>query len=505
MSSKIRRQSIISSLIIYSGFLIGFVNVYFFTRNGAFSTDQYGLYNIFIAAGAFLASLGSLAMPGYIHKFFPYYHDRLPAEKNDQISWALLISFLGCVLVAAGGWTFKGLVIQKFGSNSGLFVQYYLWLFPFVFGLILYNVLEAYGWVLQKSVLTTFIKELEWRGIITILVVLFSFGVIKSFDTFVILFSLSYFLLFITLLIYLVAVRKIHLTFKVSIVTKKFLKKIAGFCLFIFGAGIVFNLSAIFDTIVIASVLPNGLEKAAIFSLAQLMTGIIQAPQRSVIAATIPHLSIAWKNKQIETIQTIYQRSSINLLLIACVLFVLIALNYKDAVITFNINQDYLQGFIPFIFLGLTRVIDLGTGVNAQIIGTSNFWRFELYSGLVLMGCMLPLSYILAKQFDILGPTIAGLISTVIYNAFRIVFLWKKYRLFPFTPKSVYMLNIALAVYIVTWLLFDSWSGLPGLFIRSIFTLILFVAGILILKPSPDIRPVIQALLNRSPWRRRKP
>ena len=288
-------------------------------------------------------------------------------------------------------------------------------------------------------------------------------------------------------------------------VTKKFLKKIAGFCLFIFGAGIVFNLSAIFDTIVIASVLPNGLEKAAIFSLAQLMTGIIQAPQRSVIAATIPHLSIAWKNKQIEKIQTIYQRSSINLLVIACVLFVLIALNYKDAVITFNINQDYLLGFIPFIFLGLTRVIDSGSGVNAQIIGTSNFWRFELYSGLVLMGCMLPLSYILAKQFDILGPTIAGLISTIIYNAFRIVFLWKKYRLFPFTPKSVYMLNIALAVYMITWLLFDSWSGLPGLFMRSIFALVLFAVGILMLKPSPDIRPVIQALLNRSPWRRREP
>ncbi|GAB3426884.1 lipopolysaccharide biosynthesis protein [Niabella aquatica] len=501
MSSKIRRQSIISSLIIYSGFLIGFVNVYFFTRNGAFSTDQYGLYNMIIAAGSFLSSVGSLAMPGYIHKFFPYYHDRLPAEKNDQISWALVISFLGCVLVAVGGWVFKGLVIQKFGSNSALFVQYYTWLFPFVFGLILYNVLEAYGWVLQKSVLTTFIKEVEWRCIITILVVLFSFGIIKSFDTFVMLFSLSYFALFITLLIYLVTTKKIHLTLKASVVTKKFLKKITAFCGFVFGAGIVFNLSAIFDTIVIASVLPNGLEKAAVFSLAQLMTGIIQAPQRSVVAAAVPHLSFAWKNKQIQTIQTIYQRSSINLLIIACVLFVLIVLNYKDAVITFNINRDYLLGFLPFVFLGLTRVIDLGTGVNAQIIGTSNFWRFELYSGLVLMGCMLPLSYLLAKQFDILGPTIAGLISAIIYNAFRIVFLWKKYQLFPFTPKSVYVLNIALAVYMITWLLFEGWSGLTGLFTRSIFALLLFIGGILILKPSPDIRPVLQALLNRSPWR----
>ncbi|MFT4095386.1 MAG: oligosaccharide flippase family protein [Niabella sp.] len=500
MSAKIRRQSIISSLIVYSGFLIGFVNVYFFTRNGAFTTDQYGLYNIFIAAGTFLASLGSLAMPSYIYKFFPYYQDNVTASKNDQISWALLISLGGCVLVATAGWMFKGLVIQKFGSNSALFVQYYQWLFPFVFGIILYNILEAYGWVLHKSVLTTFIKEVEWRFLVTCIVVLFSIHAIKSFDTFVILYSLTYFALFLTLFIYLIFRRKIHFTFKASIVTKKFLKRIFRFCAFIFGASVISSLSQVFDTIVIASVLPNGLEKAAIFSLAQLMTSIIQAPQRTIVAATIPHLSTAWKNKQLQSIKTIYQRSSINLLLTSVVLFVLIALNYTHAVKTFNIKIDYLLGFIPFIFMGLTRVVDLGTGVNAQIIGTSNSWRFELYSGLILLVCMLPLSYILAKQFDILGPCIAGLISTIIYNTIRIIFLWKKYRLFPFTLKSVYTLNLGLSVFIIAWLLFNQMQGLPGLLARSIVSLVLFAAGVFILKLSPDIMPVLKSLLSRSPW-----
>ncbi len=497
MSAKIRRQSIVSSLVVYCGFLVGLVNVFLFTRNGAFSPEQYGLYNMFIAAGLFLSSLGSLAMPSYLHKFFPFYQNNLTPRDNDQLTWALLMGLAGCVLVGIGGWLFKGVVIQKFGSSSALFVTYYKWLFPFVFGLILYGILEAYGWVLHKSVLTTFIREVEWRLLITVILVLFSAGFIKSFDTFVILYSFTYLILFVTLLGYLFYRKKIHFSFKLSRVTQKLFKKVITFCLFIFSASVVSSLSGIFDTIVIASVMPDGLESAAIFSLAQLMASIVQAPQRGIIAASIPHLSISWKNKNLHSISTIYQRSSINLLLAATMLFVLIVLNYKHAVHTFDLQKEYLLGFVPFIFLGLTRVIDLGTGVNAQIIGTSNFWRFELISNIILLLFILPMSYILTKQFGIIGPSIAGLVSTSIYNFVRIVFLWRKFKLFPFTIKSLYVVGLAITVLAITWCLFNSWNGLTGLFIRTGFALMLFVVGVFLLKPSPDIKPVLDSLLDR--------
>ena len=31
-----------------------------------------------------------------------------------------------------------------------------------------------------------------------------------------------------------------------------------------------------------------------------------------------------------------------------------------------------------FIFLGLTKVVDMGTGLNSQIIATSTYWKFEM-------------------------------------------------------------------------------------------------------------------------------
>ena len=86
--STIRRQSIISSVVIYIGFAIGLLNTYLFTKEGLFTTADYGLISIFMPVATLMMAFASLAMPSYIFKFYPYYHDHLPPRKNDMITWA---------------------------------------------------------------------------------------------------------------------------------------------------------------------------------------------------------------------------------------------------------------------------------------------------------------------------------------------------------------------------------------------------------------------------------
>ena len=74
------------------------------------------------------------------------------------------------------------------------------------------------------------------------------------------------------------------------------------------------------------------------------MTSIIQAPQRGIVAASIAHLSQAWKDKNIPMLQKIYQRSSLNLLLFAAGIYLLIALNYTETILTLNLKPAYLLG-----------------------------------------------------------------------------------------------------------------------------------------------------------------
>ncbi|MFI5154323.1 MAG: lipopolysaccharide biosynthesis protein, partial [Chitinophagales bacterium] len=434
--STIRRQSIISSAYIYFGFALGFLNTYLFTREGGFSEAQYGLVGTFEAIANVMFSFANLGMLAYIHKFYPYYYDNLPSDRNDMVTWALLTSIIGFIMVMIGGISFENLVIRKFGANSGDLVKYYHWIFPFGFGLTLYSLFEAYAWQLKKSVLTTYLREIQFRIFKFLLIILTIWGVLKSFDSFIKIFAFGYILLALVLFLYLVFTKQIHLTFHPSRVTRKFFKKILALAAFVWSGNLITNIANVFDVLVIAAVMPQGLAFAGIFTLAQYVGSLIQAPQRSIISASIAPLSKAWKDKDFEKINIIYHRSSINQLIFAAGMFVLIWINFQDGVHTFHLKKQYLEGQYVFLLLGLMRVIDMGTGVNSQIIATSTFWRFEFLTGLILLFLSLPLNYILTRRLGLIGPAIATLLALFIYNGIRYLFLWRRFNMQPFTWKS---------------------------------------------------------------------
>jgi len=495
--SNIRKQSIISSIVIYIGFAVGLLNIYLFTKQGLFTDPQFGLYNAFIAIATTMMAFANLAMPSYIYKFFPYYKDHLSPKKNDMIAWALLISSVGYSLVVVAGIIFKDFVVRKYIEHSPEIVIYYNWIFVLGYGLMIYTVLEAFSWNFHKSVLTNFLREVQWRLFTTIFILLFLTGIIRDYDLFIKLFSFTYPGIAIILFLYLVFTKKIHFTFQISKVTRRLFKSVLRFCSFLYVASLIFSISMVFDSLVIGAVLTDALAKLAVFSLAQNVANVIQAPQRGIISASVAHLSKAWKDKQVETIRKIYQRSSINQLVFACGLYVLLVINFVDAVNTFHLKESYLNGFYVFLLLGATKIVDMGTGVNSQIIGTSTFWRFEVISGIILLLIMLPLNYVFTKQYDIVGTATAGLISMTVYNFIRIVFLWKKFNLLPFTLQSLYTILLAGFCFGLCYFLFQNLHGLLGLFLRSIVFCILYGTGAVYFRLSPDIIPVWNSIKRR--------
>ena len=496
--SQIRRQSIISSLMVYLGFALGFFNTYLFTKEGGFTKEQYGLTGIFIALANLMFSFANLGMPSYIFKFYPYYQDNLEKKRNDILTWALLVSLIGFCFVVIGGIYFKDLIIFKFGKNSPEFVNYYYWIFPFGLGLTLYSILESYAWQQRKSIFTNFLREVFFRALTTILIICTFIGWLGKFDLFIKIYSFTYLITALFLLVYLLKNGNLHLTFKVSVVTKKFSKKILTLVKFIYGGTLVYAVAGVFDTILLASVSINGLAAVAVYSLAQNMASLIQAPQRGIISSSIAALSKAWKDKDQNRILNIYRQSSINQLVFAVGMFCLIWLNFEDGIFTFHLQSGYIDAKWIFFFIGLMRIVDMGTGVNAQIISTSTLWKFEFYTGIILLSITLPMNYILTKYyFDVMGPAIANLFSFTIYNLIRFWYLKKKFNMQPFTLKSLYTIILGIVSFYVCFYLFDSYHGFIWLVIRSTCFIGLYGCGTILLKLSSDIIPVWNSFQKR--------
>ena len=496
--SQIRKQSIISSVLVYIGFAIGFLNTYLFTREGGFTQAQYGLTGIFIAIANIMYAVANLGMGSYINKFYPYYDDNLPKKKNDLLTWALLFSLIGFCLIVIAGFVFKDLVVRKYGTHSPDFVKYYFYIFPFGLGLTLFSILEVYAWQLKKAVLSNFLREIQFRLLTTILILLSFAGIIASFDLFIKLYSFTFLAVAIILLCNLFYTHHISFTFSVSIVSKKFLKKILTLIAFVYGGNLVFTISMVIDTIIIAAVLPNGLAMAGIYTLAQNIASLIQAPQRGIISSSIAALSKAWKDKDLKKINRIYHSSSINQLIFSVGMFSLIWLNFTDAVFSFKLQAGYIDAKWVFFYIGIMRIVDMGTGVSSQIINTSTRWRFDFFTGIILLSFTLPLNYIFTKYyFGVIGPAIANLITFTIYNAVRYLFLIKRFNLQPFTIKTFYTLALGVVSFYCCFFIFKNVHGFAGMSARSLLFILLYASGAFLLKLSPDWVPVWQVLLKR--------
>ena len=252
----------------------------------------------------------------------------------------------------------------------------------------------------------------------------------------------------------------------------------------IFGGIIITTLGQTIDGIIIASLL--GLADTGVYTLSLYMANLIQIPQRSIQTISIGVLVRNWKEKNYTEITRIYQRSCINMLLISLFIFGNMWLNIADGLTVLNVFDKYSAG-IPLVFIfGIIRVIDAGTGVNGQVIVTSTFWRFEFFSGIIMLALRIPLSYIFVKNYGIVGSAYSDLISLSVYNFIRFEFLRRKFDMQPFSSKTFYSLLLAAVAYYASFLLFHNQNGWIAIILRSSVFSAIMAAGVFLLKLTPD-------------------
>ena len=481
--SGIRKQAIISSILVYIGIPFGALNTYFFVKQGAFSSDQYGLTRLFNDVAQNFYVIASLGVIPIIYKFYPYYKDNLSDEENDLLGRSFVKALIGFILVAIACFVFEPLVIRKFTARSKLFVEYYFWVLPYAFGWLFFSLLEGYAWALQKTVLSNFLKETGVRLITTFFIVFYFLRVV-SFHEFMYLFSMLYIIIAVILLVYLIRTKKFHFTFKKSRVTKKFRKKVFAMQSLIFGGIIITTVGQTVDGMIIASLL--GLTPTAIYSLALYTANLIQIPQRSIQSISVGVLVRLWKEKNFAEIKRIYRRSSINMLLLSLFIFGNVWLNISDGLQVFHIQDQYAAGIPLLLIFGFIRIIDAGTGVNGQIIGTSNFWRFEFITGIIMLALRVPLSYIFIKQYGIIGSAYGDLISLTVYNYIRYEFLRRRFQMQPFTIQTIYSILMGFAAYFISYFLFRSQFGWFAMIARSVVFSGVLIGATFMFKLTPD-------------------
>jgi len=488
----IQKQGVKSSFFIMMGFLIGAVNLLvlfpmFFSKN-----DQ-GLVRAMLDIGATLSVFCTLGTLPVIYKFYPFYNHYLGPKKNELPFITLIINLIGFSLLLIIGWQQKEFIIRKLGKSPSL-AQYFNYVYPYTFFLLIFYWLEAFAWGLRKGVYSNFLRETLIRILTTLLIIAFGLKYIDLVG-FLTLFSLLYVIPTLLLLINLIHSKQFSFkSLEISNVTKRLKGKMFSFALFVF-AGQFFNLLArTNDTFMIVGL--RGLSDAGIFAIATYVSAILEIPQRSLNSISIPVLATSWKNKDFANIKHVYHKSVSNLLAIGLLLFGLIWLNTDNLVAFLNwVSNKEAGGYdaigkLIFI-LGLAKLIDLATGVNSQIIGTSNFWKFDFYTNLFYILLSLPLNYYLIKNYNLEGLAYSNLIALTLYNSIRFLFLYKKFNLQPYTYKHGLFLLLSIGLILLVHQIPTANNILANILLQSTvfgFSFYLLVSWI---NPAPEALEIV--------------
>jgi O-antigen/teichoic acid export membrane protein len=250
----------------------------------------------------------------------------------------------------------------------------------------------------------------------------------------------------------------------------------------------------------------KGLSDASIFAIATYVSAILEIPQRSLTSISIPILAKSWKEKDFDNIKHIYHKSVSNLLAVGLLLFGLIWLNIQNLV-SFLIWVSHKQGggydaLVNLAFImGLAKLIDLATGVNAQIIGTSNYWKFDFFTNVMFVIVSIPLNYYLIQHYDLTGLAISNLIAYTLYNSVRFAFLYKKFNLQPYRWKHGLFVLLSIGLMLLVHQIPAPANFVLNIAIQSTVYVIGFYLLTIWINPAPEIlgyaKGFVQKQLNR--------
>jgi len=480
----VKRQGIQSAIIIYAGFALGAINLLVLFPK-YFTPEQIGLTRVLFDCSSIFVQLALMGVPSMMLKFFPYYNDNLSKKENDFLFLSLLISAIGFALFVIIMWVFEDKIKAIYAQRSPLFVDFFYLIYVFSFFILIYTVFETYARNNLKTVIGSFVREIGFRIYTSILILLFAFKFI-DFPFFIKTYSSYYVVGILLIVFYLLWQKRFYIHTSISKVTKKFYKKIVTYGTFIYGGGLLLVIAGNIDVLFIAGI--KGLESTAVFTIAAYIATIIQVPQRSTTGIIVPLLSKAWKDKNIELIDSLYKKTAINQMVLGIFLFLIIWVNVDSVFQLMPNGSIYQQGKYVILIMCLTKLIDMGTGVNSEILVTSSFWRFNFWAHVVLVALSIPTNYFLITKYGIIGSAYSNLIAFTIYNLMRFIFLLWKFNLQPFSYKTFFCIIIGVASYYIVSQIPYIENTYYSIAIKMISISVIYFISIILFKISDDIQ-----------------
>ena len=483
------KQAVKSTVLSYVGALLGFLTVWFMNRLWL-TPEQNGLLNVIISISLISSSMSNLGMAGVVLRMFP--HFRNPETRHGGFMfYPLALTAIGSLLFLILYLVFKDDYIARNAGKSPLLANNVYYLIPLTFFLGVFNVLDAFTRAIFLSTAGVLIKEVLLR--IVILIAAFSYHLeLLNFEQFVLIYFASFCAMSLAMIGVLIAHKEWHWKKPKTPLTAEVKKEMRDVALFSVITGLSGMMISSIDKVIVNDKL--GLAAAGIFSIATYFGSMIQIPARSIIRITTSVISESWKKNDLENIRNIYRQSCLNQLIIG--LFLLIALWVNIDSLLALMPAEYSIAKYVILFMGIGYLIDLATGANGAIIGTSVYYRYDTLFMVLLVVFTFVTNLWLIPIYGIIGSGIASCLTYLLFNTLRLVFIRIKFNMQPYSIDFLKVLAVGLVSYAVAISLPITGMHYFDIALRGTVVTILYGVLIVSFKISPEVNMLFQKTLT---------
>jgi O-antigen/teichoic acid export membrane protein len=465
-------QSYKNIIIISIALVIGGVNTLYFYPV-FLKAEYYGLVVFLLATSNLLQPLISFGSQHTIIKYFSSYNSA--KEKDIFMSSIIFLPILTIIPICYLVVQFHD-IIASFLSLKNPIIESYVWvIFLVAFATSYFEVFYSWARVQLKSVFGNFLKEIYPRVSIFILLLLVFFDIISK-ENFVWYLTGFYYLRLLIMIAYSLKLYTPNFYFKLPVNTKQIL----SYSIYIFLAGSAASILIDIDKFMIPQ--KEAISQTAFYAVAVFIATVVEIPGRALFQIVNPLVAKALNTNNFTELKMLYKESSLNLLIISGLFFLLINLNIVPFYELMD-NPSYGTAVWVVLMISLSKLILMSFGCGPAILATSKFYKITLPFSIGMALSVYFLNDYLIDLMGINGAALSTLIVVAVFTFLKIIYLKSKLNLSPYSFNSVKTLFIIGSLFLIFENISFPFKGISLIIINSliiglVYTLVVYYSNL---------------------------
>ncbi len=467
-------QSAKNLITTYFGFGIGALNTLVLYVQ-FFEEENYGLVGLLLSTATLIMPFMAVGVQNTLIKFYSKYSGR---QQDIFLSFMLLLPLLILIPgVLIGSLLYDSIV--DFLASKNEIVRPYVYLIGIIaFAMAYFEIGYAWAKTQLQSVFGTVMNEVFHRLGVMVLLALYAFELL-DLTSFLYGVTVVYLLRMLIMLTYAFSLKKPRF----QIALPKELSSILKYALLIILAGSVAVMILDIDMFMLNVLLP--IENLAYYAVAIYIAAVIAVPARAMHQIIYPLTATYLNNRSFLELKDLYKKSSLTLFVVSGLIFLLIICNIKSLYLL--LDPSYSKGLYVVLLISLAKLADNVMGNNNAILYNSDYYRLVLVLGVILVVVAVILNLIFIPQLGVKGAAIATFLASVGYVITKIIVVYLKFKMQPFTKESVWVSLLLITLGCAFYFWDFQFHPILAIGFKSVLLTILYALAVYGFRMSPEV------------------